>query len=242
MPPPIAMPKQINPVDPTANIDADRAAKILAAKQAAQVSNFNPADPYIDPNTNYIPPTATGENPYHTDLNPVDNTPVNNYPTLPPANNPFDVAPDPAPPDYTGWDNGVMSQIDSLYQALGLTGANLDYQSQEYGMNFNNQQRLINNGMTEGLRGNSTRNADRGLSQSGIALQLDTDTRNRADQQLGKATQGFDSNLQAVARKRLQAEAEYNLNKLNLEKNLKGAVKNYTPPPAPTNNGLPYAN
>ena len=125
--------------------------------------------------------------------------------------------------DNSGWDSDINSRLNSLAQALGLDLADFDQDQQEYGLDFQNRQRLTTEGMNNSLGRNSVRNADRGLSQSGIALQQDTDTRQGFDEQLGNQQQGYNNSLENVAKKRLAAEAEYNLKRLSLQSQLRGA-------------------
>lgn len=111
----------------------------------------------------------------------------------------------------------LKSVLDGLFKSLGINLSGLDYQEQD-------KRRALENNLYNSLQNRkksltrSTINmADRGLTQSGIALQQASDVNLAADTADAGLQQGFDSDLASIARKKLAAETDYNTKKLDLE-------------------------
>jgi len=111
----------------------------------------------------------------------------------------------------------LSNLLHGLYKALGLNLAGLDYEEQDKrrGLETN----LVNAAKTRtnALRSSSIDMADRGMTQSGVALQQATKVNMAGDENVAQLNQGFQGDLSSIARKRVQAESDYNLKKLELE-------------------------
>lgn len=105
-----------------------------------------------------------------------------------------------------------------LYQKLAASLADYDYAEQQKRRDYESQLYGIGQDRTSSIRSNQVNMADRGLTQSGIALQGNVDLNNAYDtKQMGAAGQ-YSADLSSIARKRLADEAAYNLQKAQFER------------------------
>ncbi len=123
--------------------------------------------------------------------------------------------------------------LQKLMKQLGVNLANYDYEEQGKRRGYNNSVVGIKEKKGSSLFNSSAGMADRGLTQSGVALQQATDISKAADKDLGTAAQGLSSDLSALARKRLTAQSDFNLRKAELERQAVGEQTPIAPPVAP---------
>lgn len=120
-----------------------------------------------------------------------------------------------------------------LTKKLGIDLADLDYTEQAKRRGHENNVQNMALSRIGRLKNSAISMADRGLSQSGIALNQATELNKASDQELGAASQNLSSELSSIARKRIQAQSEYALKKAELERNAIAATAPETFVPTP---------
>jgi hypothetical protein len=132
-----------------------------------------------------------------------------------------------------------MSQLSELLDNLGLTLADLDMQQANKKGSFLTYLANLSKNRKTALQSGDNNISGRGLLQSGIALKQQVDTNTTFDNTQAEATTTQNEQLAAIARQRLQAEANYRLRKAELEaaaaaEAQPAAIAAAVPPPMPT--------
>ena len=104
--------------------------------------------------------------------------------------------------------------LNALTLKWGRAKADLDDQENRYRINYNNALRKMGQVYTDTDLKNREGFADRGMLQSGPALASSTKLRGEYNQQQADTTQMQNTNLATIARRRLEADQEYQNNKL----------------------------
>jgi len=108
--------------------------------------------------------------------------------------------------------------LSSLFQKLGANLSGLDYEEQDKRRKYEQGLYSLGQERPRAMQSSSTNMADRGLNRSGIALQQHTDVNNSYDTKGAGLAQDFSSSLSDIARKRLQAKIDYDLQQAELER------------------------
>lgn len=111
---------------------------------------------------------------------------------------------------------GYSEMLAQLYQKLGAMLSQYDYEEQSANRRYENDIYNIGLQRPKALQNSTIGMADRGLNRSGIALQQHTDVNKAYDTKSSEAANLKTQTLADLARKRLQAQIEYNLQKAQL--------------------------
>lgn len=99
--------------------------------------------------------------------------------------------------------------LNALTLKWGRDKANLDDQENRYRINYNSALDKMRRTYDDTSRSSSEGFADRGMLQSGPNLAQTTKMRDLYNRQQGEAGTAFNTNLATLARRRLEADAEY---------------------------------
>lgn len=112
----------------------------------------------------------------------------------------------------------------ALRKNLGISLANYDVADQNTRRSYKDKRHSIDLGKIQSLRSAAISAADRGLTQSGIHLNAATEVNKAAGQSLNAASSQMTSSLADIAKKRLQAQSDYNKRKAELEQEATGSI------------------
>jgi len=111
-----------------------------------------------------------------------------------------------------------QAMLAQLYQKLTANLADYDYEEQAKRRLYDQQLHTGRLGRESSMTNSSINMADRGLNRSGIALQDHVGVNQAYDAKNAEYAGGFNADLASLARKRLEAQTQYNLEKAELER------------------------
>lgn len=112
----------------------------------------------------------------------------------------------------------LAAALQAAYQKLGSSLADLDFEEQNKRRTFEDILAGLLRNKEGSLRSNAYNMADRGLTQSGINLAQNVDINTAYDRDMFSKTGAFNTDLSDIARRRLEAQANYNTLQGDLER------------------------